>query len=218
MLRYSKGAEPAELDLIRQTEGADWAKSLYGDQRGAVRRDLIRDQGALCAYCQRRIENSPRSMNIEHWHTRQKRKDLQFEWSNLLGVCLGRDVVGNDASEHCDKSRKENSPDLYLHPVAGRGADPLACLVYGSDGNIRSADACANLDIETLNLNALHLVRAREALWRQAETELMSGLLNPDELAYQAAACTLVQGSEAPEYLEVKRSILAWQLEEVLLG
>jgi len=216
MLRYQKGPEPGSLEELRQTPGATWKHSVHGDQREDIRASLLNDQGAVCAYCQRRIENSNKSMRIEHWLARSKNAEQQFVWTNLLGVCLGTPKQEGDEDEpadgafHCDLSRKNHS--LFLHPVEGFQTDPRDFLTYRADGHVGSGDAKATHDIRILNLNASQLVRARKALWSDVEDDVISGRLTPLELANQLQDCQLRPGTPASEYVEVKRYILQWMI------
>jgi uncharacterized protein (TIGR02646 family) len=63
--------------------------------RTPIRESLVRDQGGLCAYCQRRItlDEEPTTglpqMKIEHWRPRSDPDTRPFVWLDLLGVCRG---------------------------------------------------------------------------------------------------------------------------------
>ena len=186
---------------------------LDGDDRREINIALARDQGRLCAYCQRRIvpdldvaTGRPR-MSIEHWVARATDPDeeLHFRWANLLGVCLG----GAGTPElTCDKAR--GSRPLFLHPVADQGPDPIAYLRYLKNGTVEYQQATphATDDIETLNLNADRLVRGRKAIYLR-EFELRLKGLTPAEtvraLRRIVREHTIVSGGVVPEHAEFVR-------------
>lgn len=69
----------------------------------ALQESLYREQGYLCAYCERRIpvrdKMSTEDHRIEHWHCRDKYPDEVFCYGNLLMCCPGQ--IGGVES-HCD--------------------------------------------------------------------------------------------------------------------
>lgn len=64
----------------------------------ALQESLYREQGYLCAYCERRIpvrdKMSTEDHRIEHWHCRDKYPDEVFSYGNLLMCCSGQ--IGGD--------------------------------------------------------------------------------------------------------------------------
>ena len=177
MICYVKGAR---LTALAATPGMTW-DGLGAEDRRPIRLALVRDQGALCAYCQRRIEASDdpatgrNQMTIEHWIPRSESAAHHFTWSNLLGVCRGTSAAIAGArsagpARHCDVSRGNRK--LSLHPVKGQGLDPRDHLRYTKAGRIESAagDERVEADIRTLNLNAWQLVRrSRDGAGRRVE-------------------------------------------------
>lgn len=149
MISAPKGPAPTCLNRLMDTPGADW-NSAHGDQKQAMREALKRDQGALCAYCQRRVDSTDAGMRIDHWHPREAGGGV-FEWTNLVGSCTHRQT--------CDVAKHETP--LFLHPVRGRGPDPRRFLRYLGDGSVTADDTRAAADLRTLGFNERHLIRAR---------------------------------------------------------
>lgn len=199
MLRYSKQREPGGvLEAWRKTPRANW-ESLGETERQQLREALVKDQGNLCAYCQRRIEPKAASMKIEHW--RARRGDASdFDWSNLLGVCLGT----SNQTLHCDASKGDRT--LLLHPVEGHGQDPRAHLRYLSNGEI-VPDSFAKQDIEeTLNLNApFFLVRGRQQTLEALRHRLDKGGWTAKAINAELKAAEIRRGKRAVENNEVVR-------------
>jgi uncharacterized protein (TIGR02646 family) len=127
MRRIEKGNEPACLADLRNTPGADWT-TVTGAQKQELRERSFAEQHGLCAYCMSSLPSPPSSatMTIEHFETRARIPARTFDWSNLLGVCLGDVGVKDGESDrrgrfHCDNYRGKLRPDeqdLGLHPAA----------------------------------------------------------------------------------------------------
>ena len=177
MIRYRKGAEPEALAAYRATDGADW-KGFAGRQ--AVREALVRDQGALCAYCQRRIKPTI-EMKIDHWLPRSDPdggKAGELLWHNLVGACRGVTSGGiHGTSRHCDTSRGDrptNEQRLHLHPVEGRGPDPRTHVRYQANGAAFAfpPNPAVDNDLALLNLNCEYLRESRSQIIARLEERL----------------------------------------------
>jgi len=215
MIRYEKGSAPAELTKLTATPGIDW-EGLGKADRDPIRTALVRDQGGLCAYCQRRItaDDDPTTghsqMKIEHWIPRASSKDHHLTWSNLLGVCLG---VSRESAEgppdrmthHCDTSRGNHK--LFLHPVQGQGPDPREHLRYTKGGEVKAAAENARVedDIRALNLNAWRLRRGREVILEELWKQLERSDFATNELRRLARVYRIVTGTTVPEHAEFVR-------------
>ncbi len=215
MIRYVKGAAPARLTSLATTPQMTW-DGLSAEDRDPLREALLRDQGGLCAYCQRRISAATdpatgRSrMKIEHWAARTTHPERQLSWTNMLGVCHGGapgsdDAVANPIDRHCDERR--GARDLFLHPVAGQGADPRPHLRYTKDGNVNAAgdDVRVERDIVSLNLRAPRLQRGRAAVYDEVLRRLERAKFSTQELRRLARANRIVAGTSVPVHAEFVR-------------
>lgn len=156
MLGIAKGSGPACLESLRATPGADWG-SVPGPCKHDMRQAAWTEQGGLCAYCMRRVENrldknGRPTMDIEHWDARSGGA-APFHWPHLLGVCKG-----DLGAAHCDKSRGDKP--LRLHPA--RDPETEALTRYLVDGTIeidghdaagRPRRKANEPDVRALNLN-----------------------------------------------------------------
>ncbi|BBC24252.1 hypothetical protein [Pseudanabaena sp. ABRG5-3] len=104
MKYIKKKKEPKSLTDKRNTEG-----SIYECAQLDWQKQLLNEQGYLCAYCMRPIslerKNEKPCMEIEHYLSRylckQRKLDLGLRWQNMLGVCNG--ISGSEF--HCDKTK-----------------------------------------------------------------------------------------------------------------
>jgi uncharacterized protein (TIGR02646 family) len=221
MIRYAKGQAPRQLTALAATPRMDW-DGLGAADRTPIRAALVRDQGWLCAYCQRRIsadENAQTGrsqMKIEHWlprnpagsNPRAGTTDHHFLWSNLLGVCLG---VSSDPGapsvriSHCDTSR--GNADLFLHPVDGQGPDPRDHLRYTHAGKVEPAnpDSRVEADIRELNLNAPQLQRGRREALDEIRRRLERSGFATSDMKRIAHEYQISPGMRMPEHAESVR-------------
>lgn len=214
VLSYDKGAEPDTLRRARSQPDASY-NGLYQEQEDGIRQALVRDQAALCAYCQRRIaaesEDPARPlppMKIEHWSPQHPQDDSRrgddLAWHNLLGVCYGGAPHAMGPSDdtsalHCDTRRGNHA--LFLHPVRGRGADPEGFLRYTSNGEVKAADPRAERDVsEVLNLNAAKLKRSRSAVYEEVRQKMERKQFAATAMRELYRKHDLVPGSRAPEH------------------
>lgn len=87
-MHIRKSAEPKEWTKYKNIPGVQFSGI------PALQESLYREQGYLCAYCERRIpvrdKMSTEDHRIEHWHCRDKYPDEVFCYGNLLMCCPGQ--------------------------------------------------------------------------------------------------------------------------------
>lgn len=180
-MRYIKKLpEPEKLRAARR-DGLTCYDDMTKEVRDAVKMQLLREQGYLCAYCMRRIRHypgfSPQEMQIEHYiaqnsETGKQDPLLSIDYRNMLGVCPG----GKDRGAHhtddltCDQHRDEN--DLAINPLNQQLVDQVQ---YRSDGTLYSENGDIDKDLnEKLNLNctAAKLPMNRKAALNSFQAEI----------------------------------------------
>jgi uncharacterized protein (TIGR02646 family) len=101
-----------------------------------IGRSLLLEQGYLCAYCMRRINNAEK---IEHWTAQKDLKDIPNETLNydiLLAVCSGETEINGVIMRHCDTKRaelKEDDAELTLNPTK---AHLMRFIKYAKNGQM----------------------------------------------------------------------------------
>lgn len=160
MVLIVKQCEPASLHLHRNTFGADFD----GLDKTELRSSLLAEQGYLCAYCMKRIRYANK-VKIEHYEARNKENELQY--SNLLAVCDGNEVMRNGYGKvnpkrfTCDTMKGEQK--LHINPQSEMD---ISTVYYDNQGKIYSTNKVFQEDFDVrLNLNDVYgyLVNNRKA-------------------------------------------------------
>lgn len=122
-------------------------------------------------------------MKIEHFEARARSSDLMFDWTNLLGVCLGEVETAQRPADrfHCDTHRgnlRPSAQELYVHPTRFP-PDAGTRFSYTVAGEVRPAQQLdaeergrVALTIERLNLNADRLKRNRAGVIHTLRADL----------------------------------------------
>jgi uncharacterized protein (TIGR02646 family) len=111
MKYIKKKTEPNTLKEKRGTVG-----SRYECAQEDWQKQLLDEQGYLCAYCMKPIsldrdKNGKPRIEIEHYLSRKQHPNLGLQWKNMLGVCNGISGI----NPHCDKAKgKENDQGFFI--------------------------------------------------------------------------------------------------------
>ena len=167
MLYIKKGNEPKSLTKYRKEKFA------YYDgfkEKDDIRKNLLKEQGYLCAYCMRRIDI--KHMKIEHWYPEDLLSDSEcLEYKNMLGACEGHIVGTSGCDDTCDTQK--GSKIITINP---QDEVTLNKIQYKSaTGEIYSNDETIQKDLDkTLNLNSEKhsLKRNRKAMLNSAINEM----------------------------------------------
>lgn len=171
MIWIQKTEEPVSLTQYKKQRHAYYDGYKNKDE---LRAALSRDQGYICAYCMRRIENNRETMKIEHWkaqhHLKTEAEKLDFKI--MLGVCDGCRGA-KDEYTTCDEHRHDE--ELYVNPL---DRSMMNTISYDRQGHIKSSDAQIDQDLnQKLNLNCeeapSRIVQNRKAVY----TECMERLI-----------------------------------------
>lgn len=155
MIFIDKGRGPASLIGYKHDLNASF-DNLPSEIKTEIRNSLLKEQGYLCAYCMRRIED-PSEIKIEHYVARNSENELDYK--NLLAVCKGNEGSRKE-NQTCDT--KKGSEVLHINPQ--KNADILT-ISYTRNGIIKSSNEVYQQDIDNiLNLNDKngYLIAARK--------------------------------------------------------
>lgn len=143
MKLITKGREPNSLTIYKKQSNAYYD----GCNKRDIKRSLLEEQGYLCAYCMKRIDES--NTTIEHYNTQSGSSDKEaLDYNMMLAVCLGG--RGEPfCNQTCDAHR--GNKDLIINPLSEIS---INLIEYKHDGTIYSKNDDINNDLNnTLNLN-----------------------------------------------------------------
>jgi len=164
MKSIQKQREPNELTEYRLKPSADYKNAPVK----IICKQLLVEQGYLCAYCMRRITDGfdadgTKLVQIEHWHCQKNYPNEQLDYKNMLGVC-------SDKTPTCDTPKKYF--DLKYNP-----ANPThkieTQIKYAANGTISSDNKEFDQQLnKVLNLNYDYLRKNRESIASSVEQAL----------------------------------------------
>ena len=158
MILIKKKKMPNSLIGYRKTENASF-NNLPTEIKDEIRRSLLEEQGYICAYCMKKLENNSSKVKIEHYVARDESNELDYR--NLLAVCKGNE--GEPFEKQTCDTRKGNEV-LRIDP---QKEGDILTIEYTSNGEIKSNNPDFQEDFDNiLNLNdTFGLVKSRrEAL------------------------------------------------------
>ena len=158
-----KGRAPGEFKAWRKSPGRHTYSRLRrsGRTKRSVKRALMRDQGHICCYCERRITWS--ECHVEHFRPQAGWPELATTWTNLLCSCQ-RDLTRMEPL-HCGM-RKGSWFDerLLVSPLSSKCEGRFR---YTGDGAIHPAREDDEAAAETIRRLGLDIPKLR-ALRQQA--------------------------------------------------
>lgn len=151
--------EPRSLKETRSTPGASYDDCNKED----IRLALLKEQGYICAYCMRRIDNNRQKgipqTKIEHYIPQAEAADLNLNYINMIGVCKGNEDQP-ELQFTCD-TKRGNAP-LTIDP---RKKSCESYIAYQPDGVIYSTNEQIDKELnEILGLNNDILVKNRRSV------------------------------------------------------
>ena len=153
--------QPKELIAHKKTSTPAPTYDNFRD-KDVLREALLKEQGFICGYCMRKIENDSQAMSIEHYREQCNfpKKDLDFD--NMLAVCSG--YWNNDTKNTtCDTKRgsfDKSQQSLTINPF---DKNQMAKIQFSTTGKISIDDPIMQEDLdEKLNLNHDILVKNRK--------------------------------------------------------
>lgn len=158
MILIKKNRIPSSLVEYKQTINASF-DNLPKEVKDKLRTSLLKEQGYICAYCMKKLEDDSSKVKIEHYIARNEENELDY--NNLLAVCKGNE--GEPFERQTCDTRKGNR-EVKINPQVN---SDILTIGYTSNGEIKSSNLDYQEDFDNiLNLNdSFGLVKARrEAL------------------------------------------------------
>lgn len=191
MIYIEKQKEPEWLcEFKRKNPDADYDSDNFTEHRQELKRELLREQKYLCAYCCCKIDmEKSHNEHIEPRHPKNGVSNKSLDYQNLVASCYGFQ------GEKTCGSRKGNEYDekQFVSPLDIECEDRFR---YYPNGTIEGD----TYTIELLNLNSYRLKKAREAVY-ETITELDEETIR---LIYD----------ESKEKLEPFMNVVKWYLKQ----
>lgn len=173
MRQIQKTCPPDEFVEYCKTPGVCYGE-LNGIPKRALRKRLLEDQGYICCYCGRSIEDDENT-KIEHIKCQKNYEHLALNFDNMLASCDGGDKDRSDRvrprhKSHCD-AKKDNN-DIPISPL--ENVDGLLC--FFEDGTVKGKGLIGRELVRILGLDAKFLDTQRRNAIEQYE------VLFPDDL------------------------------------
>lgn len=168
MFYIIKGKEPVSLTKYKKEKFAYFDGFRNKDD---IRHALLQEQGYLCAYCMRRINNSD-DLTIEHYIPQSKLNRIgALNYQIMLGVCK-TDRNCEFKNQTCDSHRR--NCDLIINPWIQSSINEIEYEEH--TGKITSKNNRIKIDLEvTLNLNCLE---SRLPLNRKAALDSLKSFIS----------------------------------------
>lgn len=189
-----------------------------------LRAVLYQEQGAICIYCEQRVEEGSPTPRIDHWRPRNHSPELALKWQNLHLSCATPETC--DCRKRGLPLRWNDTDDDLPWPSEFAYEDVLGFTSRGeiyvrTDANLDAArrkalelalDDCLDGNTKRpaiLNLNHPTLVAARAAALDSERTKLQKefeeATVSRDERAQRANA--LVASDPLPQFVSIR---VAW--------
>mgnify|MGYP003522154302 CR=1 FL=1 len=157
MKHIIKQSEPIELTQFKASSNPpDWIPS-YGNltkvAKDATKKALMEEQGYICCYCERKLEEN--DSHIEHFKPKGNLKysSLSLEYTNLHLSCSGyrnqKDCCGHKKKDWFDEELtisplEDNVDNLFEYSIDGH--------IMAASNNKRAISTIDNLDLDSFNL------------------------------------------------------------------
>lgn len=123
MIKLERGSAPTELNDRKRTELTEAFKN-NGKERvwdqTYIRSALLSVSNAKCAYCESKLDEESKYMEVEHFYPKGTYPHLVVEWTNLLPSC-----------KHCNTHKSDH--DVGKEPIIDPSVtDPRKHLIFSN--------------------------------------------------------------------------------------
>ena len=199
MILIKKKSEPHSLTIYKKTINASFDNQ-PSKVKEDLRKSLLEEQGYICAYCMKRIEESA-DIKIEHYEARNSTNELSYK--NLLAVCKGNKGSSKER-QTCDT--KKGNRVLHIDP---QKIGDISTIFFTRNGEVKSTNLLFQKDLdEVLNLNDKfgNLISARKSALKALQKKITPMNKNQIEKLYNK----LKSAERKIEYV----GILLWYLKK----
>ena len=173
-----KGDEPKELKNWKALANDDWKPTyadLRGDEKAVVKKNLMEEQGYICCYCERRLEDN--DSHIEHLRPQSDPKVDPLDYGNMLCSCQNQLEVGEP--RHCGNLKEDWFDDDFISPLDQNCEENFS---YIHDGRIQPFPEDNGASLQTITKLGLNIPKL-SAQRRKAIEPFLDADLDVDELS-----------------------------------
>lgn len=162
MKHIVKDQNTPDFDKWKASANDDWQptyEDLSGTTKKEVKYSLMKEQGYICCYCERRLTDD--GSHIEHFNPRSNNVLNPLDYTNMLCSCQNQLEQGEP--RHCGHLKGDWFDNQLL--VSPLDPDCEGHFTYTADGKIQPAeksDDSARMTIEKLGLNVNKLNALRK--------------------------------------------------------
>lgn len=149
MKHIVKNQNTPAFDDWRASANENWQPTygrggLRGVEKKEVKDSLMREQGYICCYCERRLTDD--DSHIEHFNPQSNNTVDPLEYTNMLCSC--QDQLNKGEPRHCGNS-KDNwfNEDLLISPLDSNCEGRFS---YTADGKIHPVNEFDDAAIKTI--------------------------------------------------------------------
>ena len=173
MKKILKQREPQAFTDWKALANEDWQPT-YADFRGepknAVKETLMTEQGHLCCYCERRLDND--DSHIEHFRPQSDSTIDPLDFNNMLCSCQNQIKKGEP--RHCGNLKDDwFDQNLLISPFEAACEERFA---FEGDGLIKPAAAHDQAASVTINRLGLDIPKLNDLRSKAIEPFLDEGL------------------------------------------
>jgi len=179
MKHIVKDQNTPDFDKWKASANDDWQptyEDLSGTIKEEVKNSLIKEQGYICCYCERRLTDD--GSHIEHFNPQSNNAVNPLDYANMLCSCQNQLEQGEP--RHCGHLKGDWFDNQLL--VSPLDPDCEGHFTYTADGKIQPAeksDDAARMTIEILGLN----INKLNALRKKAIEPFLDENLNEQEFS-----------------------------------
>lgn len=187
-MKHSKKQEPpGQLTAWLAKVNEDWRPNwdnFAGPPRSETKQALLQEQGWVCAYCGREIDDG--GSHIEHFLPRSKFPERELDYANFFASCgpSGK----KSAPKTCGDAKGHWVP---TDPVNLIPSHPYCEKLFRYDGGAvnpaNSSDQHVIDAIAALNLNENSLQQERRKIIAGLEAEILAGKITAENVAAEIA-------------------------------
>ncbi len=209
----NKLESPACLtQLAKQHEMADQAwNTLQNPQKTKIHEQILqKEQQGLCAYCERKINQSEDS-HLEHIYPQSSYKHKRFDYANLIVSCNGEQCLDidqhiyKDIDHDCCGHRKDNQfePAKFLNPVEQTDIEDY--FIYDREtGSIKASNK--QIEKSTYTIELLNLCSPRLNIERKnAYAASQKAIKHVSLKQYKVKLKILLNAKEMPSFVSYLR-------------